>query len=222
MDDVFACGHRVKMDLFRRYGAIAAAGDRHLAEFMPGNEYLNDPETVRSWMFSLTPVSWRKNDLKNRLARSERLLKGEEEIPLVSTGEEGVLLIKALLGLCRVVSNVNLPNTALQIGNLPKDTVVETNAVFSRGSVKPVYAGDLTEELKALITPHVDNHERILKAALGITEGMKPEECRELVKEAFRNDPAVIAHHPSEEEISSLVDDMIEATMAYLPEEWKK
>ncbi len=222
MDDVFACGHRVKMDLFRRYGAIAAAGDRHLAEFMPGNEYLNDPETVRSWMFSLTPVSWRKNDLKNRLARSERLLKGEEEIPLVSTGEEGVLLIKALLGLCRVVSNVNLPNTALQIANLPKDSVVETNAVFSRDSVRPVYAGDLTEELKALITPHVDNHERILKAALGITEGMKPEECRELVKEAFRNDPAVIAHHPSEEEISSLVDDMIEATMTYLPEEWKK
>ena len=32
----FACSHRVKFDLFRRYGLIAAAGDRHLAEFMPG------------------------------------------------------------------------------------------------------------------------------------------------------------------------------------------
>ena len=30
----FACSHGVKFDLFRRYGMIAAAGDRHLAEFM--------------------------------------------------------------------------------------------------------------------------------------------------------------------------------------------
>ena len=33
----------VKMDLFRRFGIIAAGGDRHLAEFMPGTEYLNRP-----------------------------------------------------------------------------------------------------------------------------------------------------------------------------------
>ena len=45
MNSSFECAHRVKFDLFRRYGMIAAAGDRHLAEFMPGNEYLNDPET---------------------------------------------------------------------------------------------------------------------------------------------------------------------------------
>ena len=31
----FKCRERVKMDLFRRYGLIAAAGDRHLAEFCP-------------------------------------------------------------------------------------------------------------------------------------------------------------------------------------------
>ena len=32
--------NRVKFDLFLRYGSIAAAaGDRHLAEFMPGDPY---------------------------------------------------------------------------------------------------------------------------------------------------------------------------------------
>ena len=36
MNSRFACGHRVKFDLFRRYGAIAATGDRYLAEFMRG------------------------------------------------------------------------------------------------------------------------------------------------------------------------------------------
>ena len=106
MNSSFKCANRVKMDLFKRYGLIAAAGDRHLAEFMPGNEYLNDPETVTSWKFGLTTVQWRKNDLKERLDRSRRLASGQEEVKLEPTGEEGILLIKALCGLTRVVSNV--------------------------------------------------------------------------------------------------------------------
>ncbi|MDO5121425.1 MAG: hypothetical protein Q4D46_05025, partial [Erysipelotrichaceae bacterium] len=208
--------------LFRRYGAIAAAGDRHLAEFMPGDEYLKDPETARSWLFSLTPVSWRKEDLKRRLARSERLLKGEEEIALVSTGEEGILLIKALLGLTRVVSNVNIPNYALQIPNLPQDAVVETNAVFSHNSVRPVAAGKLSDELKQLILPHVENHERIYRAAAAAMEPGHAEECRKLVAEAFMHDPLTMGHHPSEEDIQALVNDMIDHTSAYLPEGWNR
>ena len=67
-NSTFECDHRVKFDLFRRYGLMAAAGDRHLVEFMPGTEYLNNPETVKSWKFCLTTVAWRKQDLKDRLA----------------------------------------------------------------------------------------------------------------------------------------------------------
>ena len=48
MNSHFACAHRVKIDLFRRYGAIAAAGDRHLAEFT-APRYTRDPETIRRW-----------------------------------------------------------------------------------------------------------------------------------------------------------------------------
>lgn len=222
MDDVFACRHRVKMDLFNRYGAIAAAGDRHLAEFMPGDEYLKDPETAREWMFNLTPVSWRREDLQRRLARSERLLNGEEEIELKPTGEEGILLIKALLGLTRVVSNVNIPNYALQIPNLPAEAIVETNAVFSCNSVRPVAAGALPEEILRLIQPHVENHERICKAAMMAMDIVSAEECRALVYEAFMNDPLTMGHHPSEAQVRELVNDMIANTAAYLPEGWKE
>ncbi len=167
-------------------------------------------------------MSWRKNDLEKRLARSERLYTHEEEIPLKATGEEGVLLIKALLGLERVISNVNLPNSALQIENLPKSAVVETNAVFSRNSVRPVAAGKMDEQLKALIVPHTDNHERILKASLDAMKGENMEECLELVVKSFMLDPLVKGHHPSEEEVCALVKDMIAATMKYLPETWKQ
>ena len=209
----FACAHRVKFDLFNRYGLIAAAGDRHLAEFMPGNEYLNDPETVASWKFGLTTVDWRKADLQNRLAKSHRLLAGEEEVELKPTGEEGILLIKALCGLGRVVSNVNVPNTALQIPNLPAEAVVETNALFERDAIRPVMAGSLPEEVRQLILPHVRNHERILKAALTCD--------RELVVQAFLDDPLVKGKGCSERDVRLLIDDMIEGTKRYLPEGWK-
>ena len=206
MNNNFACAHRVKMDLFRRYGLIAAAGDRHLAEFMPGDEYLRDPQTAHSWKFTLTPVSWRKEDLAKRLDRSRRLVSGEEKISLDPTGEEGILLIKALCGLCRVVSNVNIPNTAMQISNLPTDAVVETNAVFERDAIRPVMAGSIPKNVRELIMPHVENHERILKAVM---DGCSD---RELVTDAFMADP-LVRNRADLQSVRTLVDDMMDATL---------
>ncbi len=210
-NSTFACAHRVKMDLFKRYGLIAAAGDRHLAEFMPGEEYLKDPETVEGWKFGLTRVAWRKEDLKRRLEKSRRLASGEEEVKLEASGEEGILLIKALCGLTRVVSNVNLPNRAGQISNLPKDAVVETNAVFDRNGVRPVMAGSLPEEIRTLLMPHILNQEDVLKAALlgGATE---EGEARELVVKAFLRDP-LLAGRADESAIRALAGDMLQKTL---------
>ncbi len=209
----FACSHRVKFDLFQNYGLIAAAGDRHLAEFMPGDLYLKDPETVLQWKFALTSVAWRKEDLKERLAKSRRLVSGEEEVELKPSGEEGIQLMKALCGLERVISNVNIPNTNRQITNLPEDAVVETNAVFERDAIRPVIAGALPEGVLRLTMPHVKNHETTLQAALTYD--------RSLVVKAFLNDP-LVKGRASEEEVGKLVDDMIRDTMKYLPKGWEK
>lgn len=209
----FECAHRVKFDLFRRFGLIAAAGDRHLAEFMPGDEYLNDPDTVKGWKFGLTTVRWRKDDLKERLAKSRAMASGEREVDMEPSGEEGILLIKALCGLGRVVSNVNLPNGG-QISNLPLGAVVETNAVFARDSVRPVLAGELPGDVRRLILPHVENHALTLEAALNCD--------REAVVRAFLNDPNTRAKCTDERQIRSLVDDMISGTARYLPRGWSK
>lgn len=208
----FNCAHRVKFDLFKRYGLIAAAGDRHLAEFMPGDEYLKNPETVASWKFGLTTADWRKEDLQKRLEKSHRLVSGEESVTLKASGEEGIKLIKALCGLERVVSNVNIPNTNLQITNLPASAVVETNAVFDRDSIRPIVAGELPTDIHALILPHVMNHERVLNAAIDIN--------KDLVIEAFMNDP-LVKGRCSEQEVTTLVTEMIQNTLTYLPKEWE-
>ena len=42
------------------------------------------------------------------------------------------------------------------------------------------------------------------------------------VVKAFLNDPLVKGKHCSEADVRKLVDDMIENTIKYLPDEWKK
>ena len=118
MNSSFRSDEKVKMDLFKRFGVIAAAGDRHLAEFCEGKWYLASPERVREMHFGLTTVDWRRNNLQERLDKCARLVSGEEAVAIKGTGEEGVNQIRALLGLCDLVTNVNLPNKG-QIPNLP-------------------------------------------------------------------------------------------------------
>ncbi|MDE5855663.1 MAG: alpha-glucosidase/alpha-galactosidase, partial [Anaeroplasmataceae bacterium] len=85
--DCFAYGNKVKMDLFKRYGALAAAGDRHLAEFVNPHWYLTDPKTVKDWKFNLTTVDFRVNQMKERIEESILLAEGKKEINLVPSGE---------------------------------------------------------------------------------------------------------------------------------------
>jgi alpha-galactosidase/6-phospho-beta-glucosidase family protein len=208
----FTSLNRVKFDLFRRFGWIAAAGDRHLAEFMSGDEYLKDPETVRRWGFYLTSVDWREEDLNLRLEKSDKLVSGEIEMDLHPSEEEGVASIKALSGAGRMISNANLPNYSSQIPNLPRETVVETNAVFSLNDVRPVHAGPLSDSIHKLIAPHAENQTVILKAALNCD--------RTCLYEAFERDP-LLRERVSDASLRALADDMIKNTLKYLPEGWE-
>lgn len=165
MNRFFKGSEKVKIDLFLRYGYIAAAGDRHLAEFCPGSWYLKNRETVENWGFALTPVSWRKEDLHRRLEKSERLYTGEEKFELKETGEEGVQQIRALLGLRDLVTNVNIPNYG-QIPNLPIGAVVETNACFRANSLNPVFAGNIPREIYPLVSRVCGEQETVVNSAL--------------------------------------------------------
>ena len=203
MNNCFASSHRVKFDLFRRYGYIAAAGDRHLAEFCEGSWYLSSPEKVKEWGFSLTPVSWRKNDLVKRLEKSQRRVAGED-LEIAKTGEEGVEQMRALLGLSTLVTNVNIPNEG-QIPNLPLGAVVETNAVFSANGVRPVFAGQLPMSIYPLIARVVAAQELVVNSV-----------CNRDVEDAFRafaNDP-LMPLNPIE--ARKLFDEMVNNTAAYL------
>ena len=160
INEAFANANMVKFDLFLRYGYIAAAGDRHLAEFMGGDTYLKDPETVSRWGFGLTPVDWRRRDLAEKKAKTARLVSGEEELTICTSGEEGVNMMRALLGLDTLVTNANIPNVG-QIPNLPLGAVVETNAVFRDGTLTPVMAGSIPDSIYHLVARICEEQEKL-------------------------------------------------------------
>ncbi len=204
MNNFFECSQKVKFDLFRRYGVIAAAGDRHLAEFCEGNWYLESPEKAKEWGFGLTPVSWRKNDLKERLAKSEGYRNGTLELKINGTGEEGVSQMLAILGLRDLVTNVNLPNRG-QIPNLPLGAVVETNAVFRSGKVTPVMAGEIPQSIYALVA-------RICAEQEELSDAIAKRDVDRIFA-CFINDPLVTC---SPEDAKKLFAEMLNNTRKYL------
>ena len=119
-------------------------------------------------------------------------------------------MMKALLGLGDMITNVNLPNTG-QIANLPMGAIVETNAVFSRHGVTPVMTGDLPGGVLGLVMPHTVNQKNLLDAAL---TGDK-----ELAFHAFLNEPLMQPVSPWDARI--LFEEMLRNTAAYLPEAFK-
>jgi alpha-galactosidase len=159
----FTSSERVKFDLFKRFGLIAAAGDRHLAEFCPHSWYMKDAAHAESWGFALTPVSWRIENREILKQKAKAYREGKEQMQPSSSGEEGIKIMKALLGLGNLVTNVNLPNRG-QSPDMPLGAVVETNASFSRDSIEPVVTGGLPVDIRALTMPWVMIQEGIVEA----------------------------------------------------------
>jgi alpha-galactosidase len=133
----------IAYDFLRRFGALGAAGDRHLAEFV--SWYLCDEASLHRWGTLATPYTWRLE--RSRCARPTLAEVAREG--LKPSGEEGVQQIEALLGLRPLTTNINLPNVG-QIADLPKQAVVETYAEIGRGHIRPLVARPLPPALLAI------------------------------------------------------------------------
>lgn len=205
-DDPFLYGNKVKMDLFRRFGVLAAAGDRHLVEFLERSHYIADEGAPDKWLYHLTSVAYRKKDRVEKIEQSKRMADGTEKITVEKSDEEVVELMKALLGLIPpTVSNANTINVG-QMPDLPLGSVVETNCVFSRNSLKPITAKRLPGDVNALV----------LRNALNIENtyyGIKSRDINAIF-EAFVNQP--LCSGLSLDDARELFNAMTNATRAYL------
>lgn len=199
-DDPFLYGNKVKMDLFRRFGVLAAAGDRHIVEFMNNSWYIKDKADAESWLYHLTTVDFRKKDQAEKIALSRKMAEGGVPVEVKRSDEEVVEMMKALLGLIPAkVTNANVVNVG-QMPDLPLGSVVETNCVFAQNSLKPITAKRLPSDVNALVLRNAINientyngikerdFERIFEAFISqpLCGGLPVGDARELFRKMVR------------------------------------
>ncbi len=177
-DNWFVSKHQVAFELYRRFGVLAAAGDRHLAEFVPW--FLSSEDSCYRWGFRLTPYSYRITRFRESPKNSKKAMKNNDLPKLSGSGEEYINQMLAILGKTSFRTNVNLPNRG-QHGKLPAGAVVETSALFSEDNVEPVVSGSLPDNVNALVLRHVLNQESLIRAVV--------ERDRDLAFQAFLSDP---------------------------------
>lgn len=194
----------ITYELYRRFGVLPAAGDRHLAEFVPWFLAVDEPEEVHQWGIRLTPVEFRVDKWETGHDKFERQMSGEEEFEFYDTGEETIAILRALVGQEDLKTNLNLPNHG-QMPMLPDDAVVETNALLTEDNITPLQAGTLPKGVHNLVSTQVLNQETLLEAGFA--------EDPELAFQAFLNDPLV---NIQANDAQNLFAEMVDATREYL------
>ncbi|TNF07088.1 MAG: alpha-glucosidase/alpha-galactosidase [Bacillota bacterium] len=201
----FGSGERVKFDLFLKHQMIAAAGDRHLVEFLPHNPYTLDKDSIAKWKFFLTPVSFRKEMKEKGNQSAINIIHGKEKIELTPTDEEGVTQLRALLGIQPLMTNVNIPNQG-QIPNLPLGHVVETNAFFRFNDIRPIFAGPMSGYSLEITKIHIDIHRMLLESF--------DKRDLSIAKKALKLDP--LSSHVSDFLLDDMFDEIIKKIRPFL------
>ncbi len=150
---------RIALSFLRDFGVLGAAGDRHLAEFVPW--YLTSDQDLHRYAVVRTPYSWRERQAIEKRARTYE----DNELVAEQSDEEGVDIMRALSGSHTLLTNINRPNEG-QVSYLPKGRIVESNGVISRDSIRAIVAQDPPLAIQNLVRHVSDVQEMTLEAVL--------------------------------------------------------
>ncbi len=195
----------LKLELFKQYGFLPAAGDRHIAEFF--DCYLKDfAEAERRYGIMPTSIKERGESWFAAMQAYVRgMLQGNFPLPQAKSSEAITEILAALAGTTEPeIDIVNLQNIG-QVENLPKKSIVETLANIAKDSIKPVPPIRLPDKIQEFILPHAENQSLIVKAAL--------EGNRSAARDALRRDP--LTHNCTN--VEKMLDELLLAHRQYLP-----
>lgn len=172
----FDSDHLVALRFLRDFSTLGAAGDRHLAEFVPF--FLNSDESIWRYGFVRTPYSYRAAEdirKKNKIYTSKELIAEPSD-------EEGVDIILSLAGERTLKTNINIPNIG-QVGYLKKGHVVESNGYISANSIVPIVSTNPSLSIQSMVQRIEAEQDIALEAIL--------ENDMDKLFEAFILDPLV-------------------------------
>ncbi|WP_426517418.1 hypothetical protein ACPPVQ_00240 [Diaminobutyricibacter sp. McL0618] len=196
-------------ELFERYGAFAAAGDRHVVEFFPerfaNGDYYGKKLGVDA--FSLPEIlEWGEN----RYQSMRRQAVGEEPLDQTiferSGGEQEQLIaiIRSITHDARGMFSCNVINNGLVPG-LPDAAAVEIPGVATARGIRPISVPDLGAPLTAVLDRRLSSVAIAVEAALTGDRG--------LVVEAMIADGAITDSAAA----AALADDLIAGQAHHLP-----
>src|SRR5215471_4512664 len=170
--------HRVKLELFRRFGVLPAAGDRHLVEFFAG--FLTEESGWgERWGVRLTTIEERERAQRRYTRELEHLLAADtvDELP---SGEMVAPVIMCMRENLPGWFPLNIPNHG-QVADLPPDVVVESMCVADADGVRG-------RDVVSLPTPMAETLHRV-SAAQELTVEAGLTGSRERVVDALLVDP---------------------------------
>ncbi len=197
-------------DLFRLYGAFPAVLDRHVTEFFPPlcrkGAYYGKTPGVDAFSFEGVIERGDQNFVRMQEMAFENAPLPDDLLRGGSGEHEQLLDILASLWQNRPrVYSVNLPNEG-QVGNLPRDAVLETPALVDESGFHPLSVGDLPAGVASTLVRRISSHELTVDAALSGS--------LDLTVQALLADGAVTVP----EEATRLARALIDAQSGHLPQ----
>jgi len=202
----FAQRHALKLALLDRWGAIPAAGDRHVAEFVPW-VLTEESGWGENFNIELTTIERREEHQQGYIADVDGWLAGTKDLQTWQSGELPAPVIDALLtGTPREVP-ANIPNAG-QCPDLPPDVVVESICVVDGEGIRGRDAARAPAPFTELLRRQVAVQEMTVEAALSGD--------RALAEAAFALDP--LAGRGDWQRTDAMVGDLLSGTAKWLPQ----
>ena len=201
---------KIKFEFLKRIGYLSAAGDGHTAEFF--SHFLASQASADKWGVGGRTHSFaHQRGVENRKKKVEQMLNGEEPLWLQHSHEHASKIIAALIGGKELITPVNTANIG-QIDNLPRGSVVETQAHVDSLGIHPIPVGNMPQILTQYLMKHIPVQEMIVEA--GLTGN------RDLAIQALSCDPLI----PDPDIAVKIADEFFCEFKEYLPQfygKWK-
>jgi len=201
----FGVRNYLKLSMFERWGVVPAAGDRHLAEFVP-SILTEESDWGRAWGVELTPMSKREADQDDFISTVDRQLSGAEQLHTWPSGEMMAMVIDSLTTGERRELPVNIPNAG-QCPDLPLGPVVESMCVIDAEGVRGRDRATVPPVVAELLRRHVATQELTVEAAVRAD--------RDLAVQAFTIDP--LAGRGDWRATEAMADELLAGTARWLP-----
>ncbi len=195
----------LKLSMWQRWGVIPAAGDRHLAEFLPS--ILTEASGWgAAWGVALTPMSARERDQADFIALLDAQLAGSEPLHAWRSGEMMADVVDSLVTGTPRELPVNIPNAG-QCPDLPPEAVVESMCVIDDQGVRGRDRARVPPVVAELLRRQVATQELTVEAAMSGD--------RAAIAQAFVLDP--LAGRGDLNDLDTMVDELLAGTAPWLP-----